>query len=112
MSIKLRKIKKTDLPLFLKWWKDQDLITLTSGNFDEPDEKLSGYFFKMIESKKDHHYIIQYDEKVIGHLALFHKNSNAFEITIVIGEKEYLNQGIGTKAIKKALFLGFGSNFI
>ncbi|OGF32494.1 hypothetical protein A2223_04180 [Candidatus Falkowbacteria bacterium RIFOXYA2_FULL_35_8] len=107
MSIKLTKIKKSDLPFFLKWWKDQDLITLTSGNFDEPDEKLPGYFFKMIESKKDHHYIIQYDEKTIGHLALKHKDSNTFEITIVIGEKEYWNKGIGIKAIKKALLLGF-----
>ncbi|MFZ6015285.1 MAG: hypothetical protein ACOYUZ_02920 [Patescibacteria group bacterium] len=52
MFIKLRKIKKSDLPLFLKWWKDQDLIALTSGNFDEPGEKLPGYFFKMLESKK------------------------------------------------------------
>jgi len=108
MTIKFRKIKKSDLPLFLKWWKDYDLIALTSGNFDEPDEKLPGYFFKMIESKKNHHYIIQYEEKAIGHIALIHKNSNTFEITIVIGEKEYWNKGIGTKAIKKAILLGFG----
>jgi RimJ/RimL family protein N-acetyltransferase len=108
MSIKLRKIKKSDLPLFLKWWRDPDLIALTSGNFDEHDEKLPGYFFNMLESKIDHHYIIQYEEKAIGHIALMHKNSDTFEITIVIGEKEYWNRGIGTKTIKKALLLGFG----
>lgn len=107
MFIRLRKIKKSDLSLFLKWWKDHDLIALTSGNFNESDEKLPGYFSKMIESEKDHHYIIQYEEKAIGHLALMHKNLNTFEITIVIGEKEYWNQGFGTKAIKKALLLGF-----
>ncbi|PIT88517.1 MAG: hypothetical protein COU29_01910 [Candidatus Magasanikbacteria bacterium CG10_big_fil_rev_8_21_14_0_10_36_32] len=108
MSIKLRIIKKSDLPLFLGWWKDHDLIALTSGNFDEPDERLPGYFSKMIEGKKDHHYIIQYEGKAIGHLALMHKNLDTFEITIVIGEKEYWNKGFGTKAIKKALLLGFG----
>jgi RimJ/RimL family protein N-acetyltransferase len=107
MYIKLRKIKKSDIPLFLKWWKDRDLIALTSGNFDKLDEKLPGYFFKMFESKKDHHYIIQYEKKAIGHLALIHKKSDTFEITIVIGEKEFWNKGIGKKAIKKALLLGF-----
>lgn len=108
MSIKLRKIKKSDLPLFLKWWKDKDLIALTSGNFAEPDENLPKYFLTMVESKKDHHYIIQFEGKSLGHIALMHKDLDTFEITIVIGEKEYWNQGIGTKAIKTALRLGFG----
>src|SRR3989339_627844 len=108
MVVKLRKIKKSDLPLFLKWWKNHDLIALTSGNFDETDEKLPGYFSKMIENKKDHHYIIQLKDKAIGHLALIHKNSNSFEITIVIGEKEHWGKGFGKEAIKKALSLGFG----
>ncbi|MFH1564651.1 MAG: hypothetical protein ABIC82_02250 [bacterium] len=31
MNIKLRKIKKSDLRYFLKWWKDKHLIKLTSG---------------------------------------------------------------------------------
>ena len=44
MTIELRKIKKSDHPFFLKWWKDPDLIALTSGNFNEPDEKLPIYF--------------------------------------------------------------------
>jgi RimJ/RimL family protein N-acetyltransferase len=108
MTLKLKKINRSDLPLFLKWWKDRDLIALTSGNFDEPDENLPGYFDKMIESKKDHHYIIKYEDKAIGHVALMHKNTNTFEMTIVIGEKEYWNKGLGTKAIKKAVSLGFG----
>jgi len=43
----------------------------------------------MINGKKNHHYIIQIEKKAIGHLALMHKNSDSFEITIVIGEKEY-----------------------
>ena len=108
MSIKLRKIKKSDFTIFLKWWKDKDLIALTSGNFAEPDENLSKYFLTMVESKKDCHYIIELEGKSLGHIALMHKDLDTFEITIVIGEKEYWNQGIGTKAIKTALRLGFG----
>ena len=34
-DIKLRKIKKTDLHLFLKWWKDKELIKLTSGRYEK-----------------------------------------------------------------------------
>lgn len=106
-NIKLRKIKKSDLHFFLKWWKDKEIIALTSGNFNEPDKNLSGYFFKMLENKKDHHYIIKFDDKTIGHLALMHKNLKSFEITIVIGEKEHWGKGFGTEAIKKVLPLGF-----
>jgi RimJ/RimL family protein N-acetyltransferase len=108
MSIKFRKIKKSDLPFFIKWWKDYELITLTSGNFEVSDKKLPIYFFKMVENKKDHHYIIQIKDKVIGHLAIIHKNMDVFEITIVIGEKEYWGKGFGKESIRKALSLGFG----
>lgn len=108
MSFKLRKLKKSDLSLFLKWWKDRELIALTSGNFDESEENLSGYFFQMMENTKDRHYIILFEEKPIGHIALLHKNVDLFEITIVIGEKKFWNKGLGRAAIKKAVSLAFG----
>jgi len=106
-NLKLRKIKKSDLALFLKWWKDKDLIALTSGNFDEPNENLPKYFAKMLKDEKNHHYIIRVENKTIGHLALIHKTANLFELTVIIGEKNYWGKGFGTKAIKKALSLGF-----
>jgi RimJ/RimL family protein N-acetyltransferase len=107
MTPKLRKLKKTDLPLFLKWWQDPELIALTSSNFDENEKKLVKYFFQMLENKKNHHYIIKFENKDIGHVALIHKNLNVFEITIIIGEKRYWNKGIGKQVIKKVLTLGF-----
>ena len=44
MPIKLRKIKKSDLGYFLKWWKDRDLINLTSGFYEKSNEVLANYF--------------------------------------------------------------------
>lgn len=106
-SIQLRKIKKSDFSLFYKWWKDPDLIALTSGNFNISDEKLANYFSEMIESSKDHHFMIQLKDKIIGHLALIHKRLDSFELTIVVGEKEYWGKGFGVEAIKMAVSLGF-----
>lgn len=107
-TVKLRKIKKSDLPYFLKWWKDRELIKLTSGIYEKDDNVLKGYFLDMLSSKKDNHYIIQYDSKIIGNISLTHKNKNTFETHIVIGEKEYWGRGIGAGSIKKALEIAFG----
>ena len=107
MSIKLRKIKKSDLEYFLRWWKDKNLIKLTSGFYEKSDEVLTNYFLDIFKSTKDHHYIIQYGLKVIGHVALNHKSKDTFEIQIVIGEKKYWGKGLGSEAIKIAVKRAF-----
>lgn len=107
MSIKLRKIKKSDLRYFLKWWKDKDLIKLTSGFYEKSDAILTKYFLDIFNNTKDHHYIVQFGVKVIGHVALTHKSKEAFEIQIVIGEKKYWGKGFGSEAIKKAVRIAF-----
>lgn len=108
MNILLRKIKKSDWPYFLKWWQDKDLIRLTSGIFEPSVGKLRKYFLTMISSKKDHHFVIETEKgKIIGHLALNHKNKNRAETQIVIGEKKNWNKGIGTQAIKQLVAIAF-----
>ena len=107
MSIKLRKIKKSDLGYFLKWWKDKDLIKLTSGFYEESDEVLTNYFLDILKNTKDYHYMILLDAKVIGHIALTHRSKYAFEIQIVIGEKKYWGKGLGSEAIKRAVKIAF-----
>jgi len=107
-TIKLRKINKSDLPYFIKWWKDKELVALTSGIYEKSDEVLKGYFFDMLSSKKDHYYMIQEESgKIIGNISLTHKDKNVFEIHIVIGEKEYWGRGLGTASIKEALNVAF-----
>ena len=106
-DIKLRKIKKTDLHLFLKWWKDKELIRMTSGRYEKDNNILKGYFLNMLKSIKDNHYIIVFNQKSIGNVSLSDKNKGIFEIHIVIGEKQYQDKGIGTIAIKEALNIAF-----
>lgn len=107
-NIKLRKIKKADLPYFLKWWKDKKLIERTSGIYEKSDKILTGYFLKMLVSSKDYYYtIILNNKKIIGNVSLTRKSEIIFEIHIVIGEKKYRGKGYGILAIKRALQIAF-----
>jgi len=106
-NIQLRKIKKSDLSYFLKWWKDRKLIKMTSGIYEKNDDILKGYFLKMLNSAKNHNYLILLDKKPIGNISLTHKNKFTFEIHLVIGEKEYRGKGFGTSATKEALKIAF-----
>ena len=101
MDIKLRKIKISDKKYFAKWWRDKDLLKLTSGILKRiTDKEVSEYFLKILASKSDFHYIILAGRKVIGHIALEKRKSGWYETQIVIGEKNYQSKGYGTKAIK------------
>jgi len=107
LGIRLRKIKKSDWPYFLKWWKDKELIKLTSGIYEENDKTLEDYFSDMLNSANNNYYIIIFDNKAIGNISLIQKDSATFETQIVIGEKEYWGKGIGTTAVKMALDIAF-----
>ena len=105
MNISLRKLKLSDIKYFVKWWRDKDLLKLTSGILKLiSDKEIEKYFNKMLNDKKSQHYlIILGDEKVIGHIA-FHKSKNkSAETQVIIGEKEYWGKGYGTVAINLAL---------
>lgn len=106
-DIKLRKIKKTDWLYFLKWWKDKELINLTSGRYEKDKKILKGYFLNILNSKENHHYIIISNQMIIGNVSLTSKSKGIFEIHIIIGEKKYRGKGIGTIAINKALNIAF-----
>lgn len=105
--INLRPLKSTDQKYFLRWWKDKELISLTSGYYVKSDAALRKYFRTMIDSLHDHHYMIIKGSRTIGHIALTHKDKRNFEIHIIIGEKNYWNRGLGTLALKKALSKAF-----
>jgi diamine N-acetyltransferase len=102
-TIELRKIKKEDLKYFLKWWKDKDLINLTSGVYEDSDKILMKYFANFLKTKKDNHYIILCNDKVIGNISLTHKDNKTVEMHIIIGEKKYQDKGYGTLAINQAV---------
>lgn len=106
-KIKLRKITKSDLKYFLKWWKDKELIRLTSGVYEKSEKVLTGYFLNFFKNNRNHHFILLLNNKVIGHLSLSHKNNKISELHIIIGEEKYRGKGYGLKAIEEATKIAF-----
>lgn len=89
-KISLRKIKLSDKKYFAKWWRDKELLELTSGYEGIiSDIEVDEYFDGMINNKTDYHYMISVADKIIGHIALIKHSVKWHEIQIVIAEKEY-----------------------
>ncbi|MDP4000563.1 MAG: GNAT family N-acetyltransferase [bacterium] len=102
--IALRKVKTADKEHFARWWRDRDLLRLTSGVLRRAtDEEVDGYFKNILENEEDHHFVITSGGKAIGHLSLAKRRNGWHETQIVIGEKGYRGKGYGSKAIKLLL---------
>lgn len=100
-KISLRKIKASDKKYFAQWWRDEELLALTSGVVKPiSDKKVEKYFSAMIANKQDRHCMIMAEKKVIGHISLAKRPKEWYEMHIVIGEKEQWNKGLGTQAIQ------------
>lgn len=103
-KVSLRKIRISDAKYFLKWWRDAELIKLTSGNFALiSDKKIEKSVSIMAQRKNEYHFMLMVDKKVIGHIALVRRIGGWYETQIVIGEKEYWSSGYGSRAIKLLL---------
>lgn len=101
IKINLRKIKPSDKNYFAKWWRDKELLKLTSGVSKLiSDEEVNKYFQAMLNGKNDYNFIILADGKIIGHISLTKRQNGWRETQIVIGDKKYWGKGIGQKAIK------------
>ncbi len=110
-KIALRKIQLSDKKYFTKWWRDKDLLRLTSGILRRiPDQEIEKYFKALLDNQDNYHFIVNLNKKTIGHISLTKRKNNWYETQIIIGEKEYWDKGYGTKAIqlliKKAKNLG------
>lgn len=104
MEIILRKIELSDKKYFAKWWRDKDLLKLTSGVLKKiSDKQIDKYFSQKIKSIDDFNFIITVNKKAIGHISLNKKKNNWYETQIIIGEKDYWGKGYGTKAIKQLI---------
>ncbi len=104
MSVKLRKIRKSDIRYFKKWWRDAELIALTSGDYSPiSDIQVREYFNRMCGSKQDLNYMIVTGDTTVGHISLNHRRRGWHETQIVIGNRNYWGKGIGTKAIQLLL---------
>lgn len=116
-KIALRKIKTTDKEYFACWWKDKDLLKLTSGILRRiSDEEVDKYFQNILKNKKDRHFIITLNERTIGHISLAKRRNGWHETQIIIGYKKYWGKGYGSKAIelliRKAKRLGISKIYL
>lgn len=104
IKIFLRKIKSVDRKYFAQWWRDKELLKLTSGILKRiSDQEVNKYFRAILNSKKGYHFMISANKKTIGHISLVKKQNNWYETQIVIGEKKYWGKGYGQKSIKLLL---------
>ena len=104
IKISLRKIKLSDKRYFAKWWRDKELLKLTSGRLGRISNKeVDKYFQAILENKNDYNLIIILNKKIIGHISLVKRKNNWYETQIVIGEKKYLGKGYGIKAIQSII---------
>lgn len=100
LKVILRKMRASDVKHFLKWWRDDDLIALTSGDYAPmSDEKIVKSVMKMAQSKHDYHFMIVVNGRVIGHVTAAQRRGEWYEIQRVIGEKKYWSKGYGTMAM-------------
>jgi len=100
-KILLRKIKLSNKRYFVRWWRDKELLKLTSGVLKRiSDQEIDKYFQAILNNKKDYHFMIIVDRKIIGHMTLAKRRNNWYETQIIIGEKKYWGKGYGSKAIK------------
>lgn len=103
-KIFLRKIKPSDEEYFARWWRDRELLKLTSGMLKPTsDKEVNKYFLDILKTKKDSHFLITLDKKAIGHISLVKRKNGWYETQIIIGDKKYWNKGYGSRAI--SLFL-------
>lgn len=102
--IQLRPVLPEDVKYFARWWRDEDLIALTSGNFSSlPDGQLEKYFQNLLAQQSRVDRIIELDGQPIGHMSAQERAEGWWELQIIIGEKEYWGKGYGPDAIGQFL---------
>lgn len=103
-KISLRKVKVLDKKYFAKWWRDKELLKVTSGVLKRiTDKEVDKYFSRILKNRKAYHNVILLDREVIGHIALVQRRNGWYETQIVVGEKKQQGKGYGTNAIKLLL---------
>lgn len=100
-TLTLRKITSTDKKYFAKWWRDKELLTLTSGQMNiMSNEKLDQLFNRLRLNFFNKEYMILVDDITIGNIGLERRKKGWYEVLITIGEKDYRGKGYGSTAIK------------
>lgn len=102
--IQLRPVLPDDLKCFATWWRDKELIALTSGNFSNlPDDQLERYFQDIVVQRDRVDRMIEVDGATIGHISVQSRSDGWWELQIIIGKKDQWGKGYGPEAIHQLL---------
>lgn len=101
--IHLRTLEANDLIHFQVWWRDKELIALTSGDFSElSDQQVQAYLDNMLQQKSDIHRIIETDDNTtIGHVSLIKHRDQWYEAQVTLGDKSTRGKGYGPAALQQ-----------
>ncbi len=102
--IVLRPVQPQDIKYFARWWRDPDLIRVTSGDTVElTDHQVARYFKNIFESQTAQHFMVDCDFDTIGHISLQKRANDWWETQIILGEKKSRGKGYGLQAIRQLL---------
>ena len=111
----LRASERDDLPLFVRWFNDADVLRNLAMFSPLSLAAEEGWFERMLaaQGKTDYHFVICLlaDGRPIGTVGLHRIDllNGTAEFGIAIGEKSEWNRGNGTDALRAICDFGFGS---
>lgn len=114
--IRLRAPERSDLPAFVRWMNDPEVTAglMTHLPLSLADEEI--WFESMLKRPQAEHpltiEVLQDGSWTMIGNSGFHEidwRVRAAEVGIVIGEKQFWNQGYGTQAMRLLLRVGFGT---
>ena len=108
MTLTFKKFSREDIPLYYQWRNDLEVARFDQPGFLRPMsyEEVETWSERMVTGLT---FLICIDDQPIGTCAFMNldeRNRNA-ELALVIGEKNYWSQGVGTKALEEMLKMGF-----
>ncbi|NLE45826.1 MAG: GNAT family N-acetyltransferase [Chloroflexi bacterium] len=112
-KVRLRPVERDDLPRFVRWFADPEVrrYLLVFQPFSLAQEER--WYERMVDSVERQETVLfaidALDGVHIGNIGLHNINwkDRSTELGIVIGEKSYWDQGLGTDAISTLLHLAF-----
>lgn len=104
-KVRLRAVERVDLPTFVKWINDQEVTQFLELNPPMSLEDEEKWFVNLQKSEDKVFSIDTKEGKLIGNVGLMRLNWKDWSVLIgiMIGEKEFWNQGYGTDAIETLL---------
>ncbi|MFA6918980.1 MAG: GNAT family protein [Patescibacteria group bacterium] len=102
----LKPMELCDAPNFVKWFKDKEVTKFLSSNFKNftLDKEIKFLKDTQKDQKRIFWFIYTEDKKVIGNTEIrLDKENRIANFGIVIGDKDYWNQGLGQDTLKTVM---------